>query len=142
MDSNGLALNNQTTTKLCCRLSECQQQSPVSPVSPVVTWNHLQSLSVVIFITHSANVWYFVFTLQKFYLPCSRQLRRNESTARSPVYAHFSETLSGATSIRAFGVADKFRRQNEKLVDQSNVYFYAFISASRCVVCFLITEDK
>nr|KAG5685762.1 hypothetical protein BaRGS_004408 [Batillaria attramentaria] len=47
------------------------------------------------------------------------------------VYAHFSETINGVTSIRAFNVTERFKAESERLVDQSNIYFYLFISASR-----------
>ncbi|CAN0464373.1 unnamed protein product [Ectocarpus sp. 12 AP-2014] len=41
--------------------------------------------------------------LQRYYRSSSRELRRLDSTSRSPIYALFSETLDGAVTIRAFG---------------------------------------
>ena len=61
----------------------------------------------------------YVF-LQQVYIPTSRQLKRIESTSRSPIFNHFSETLSGATSIRAYGSVDKFIEESNKKVDIFN----------------------
>ena len=56
--------------------------------------------------------------------------------SRSPIYSHFSETINGAASIRAFGVCERFQSESQSLVDQNNVFFYALISASRYNVFF------
>ncbi|OQR70921.1 multidrug resistance-associated protein 1-like, partial [Tropilaelaps mercedesae] len=44
--------------------------------------------------------------LQKIYLKSSRQLRRLLAVSRSPVLNNFTETVSGASSIRAYGAQD------------------------------------
>lgn len=40
--------------------------------------------------------------LQTTYRPCSRELKRLGSTSLSPLYSHFTETLQGIVTIRAF----------------------------------------
>ncbi|KAI9260598.1 hypothetical protein BDA99DRAFT_86302 [Phascolomyces articulosus] len=43
-----------------------------------------------------------------YYLRSSRELKRLNSVNRSPIYSHFTETLSGVTTIRAFGQQYQF----------------------------------
>eukprot|EP00928_Gymnodinium_smaydae_P037326 TRINITY_DN25931_c0_g1_i1.p1 TRINITY_DN25931_c0_g1~~TRINITY_DN25931_c0_g1_i1.p1 ORF type:complete len:617 (-),score=53.38 TRINITY_DN25931_c0_g1_i1:140-1873(-) len=42
----------------------------------------------------------------------NRDARRIESVARSPVYAHFSDTLAGRETIRAYSAEERFVGQN------------------------------
>ncbi|CAF1496699.1 unnamed protein product [Adineta ricciae] len=49
-----------------------------------------------------------VLWLRRFYMHASRQLKRLESVTRSPIYALFSSSLDGLTSIRAFNIQDDF----------------------------------
>lgn len=44
---------------------------------------------------------------------------------RSPIYAHFSETLGGLSAIRAFGHVKLFARTNERLVDNNLASYFA-----------------
>lgn len=50
--------------------------------------------------------------LGKFYLASSRDLKRLESVQRSPLFQQFGETLSGVTTIRAYGDERRFVREN------------------------------
>jgi len=40
--------------------------------------------------------------VQSFYRNSSRELKRIESVSKSPIFSHFSETLNGLSTIRAF----------------------------------------
>ncbi|CAG2111335.1 unnamed protein product, partial [Medioppia subpectinata] len=66
-------------------------------------------------------IYYFV---QKFYVVTSRQLKRLESITRSPIYSHFGETVNGVSTIRAYGVNDRFIRESDDRVDRNQMCFY------------------
>ena len=85
-------------------------------------------------IVPTAIVFFFV---QKVYVSCSRQLKRLESISRSPIYSHFGETLSGASTIRAFGMQSSFILQSEKKVDDNQVCYYPSIVANRWLAVML-----
>ena len=59
-------------------------------------------------------IYYFI---QRYYISTSRQLRRIQSNARSPVIGHFTETLSGASNIRAYGMTEVFIHESNTRVD-------------------------
>ncbi|KAF9404688.1 hypothetical protein BGZ76_006849, partial [Entomortierella beljakovae] len=67
----------------------------------------------------------FLFVLiQSYYLRPSRALKRIDSTSRSPVYQHFTETLVGVSTIRAMGVDNRFIQDNEsKSTVSANAFF-------------------
>lgn len=51
---------------------------------------------------------YIYSKLQFYYRSTSRELRRLDSVSRSPIYASFTETLNGSSTIRAFKTEDFF----------------------------------
>ncbi|KAJ3316299.1 hypothetical protein HDU76_001906 [Blyttiomyces sp. JEL0837] len=51
------------------------------------------------------------------YNATSRELKRLESVAASPIYAQFSETLNGVSTIRAYGAESLFQKKCEEKVD-------------------------
>jgi ABC-type multidrug transport system fused ATPase/permease subunit len=57
------------------------------------------------------------FCIQKFYRRSYVELQRTDAVTRSPLYAHFSETLSGVDSIRAYGVSQRFAERSDHQVD-------------------------
>ncbi|XP_029594394.1 multidrug resistance-associated protein 7 [Salmo trutta] len=56
---------------------------------------------------------------QHFYRHTSRDLKRLCSLTLSPVYSHFSETLSGLGTIRASSSASRFEEENERRLEQN-----------------------
>jgi ATP-binding cassette subfamily C (CFTR/MRP) protein 1 len=74
------------------------------------------------------SLYYFV---QRYYLRTSRELKRLDSVSRSPIYAHFQESLSGMSTIRAYRQQGRFSQENEWRVDANIRAFFPSISANR-----------
>lgn len=52
-----------------------------------------------------------------------RQIKRFESISKSPIFSHFSETLNGISTIRAFDAQKRFIKQMQHHIDENLVYF-------------------
>lgn len=59
------------------------------------------------------------YQTQCFYRHSSRELKRLCSLTLSPVYSHFSETLSGLATVRASGHTARFEGENERRLEQN-----------------------
>jgi ABC-type multidrug transport system fused ATPase/permease subunit len=67
------------------------------------------------------------FMIGKLYINASRDLKRLDSVQRSPLYQQFGETLSGMTTIRAYGDERRFIRENEHRVNtHSRPFLYSW----------------
>ncbi|KAK2536899.1 Abcc3 [Columba livia] len=75
-----------------------------------------------------AILYYFV---QRFYVATSRQLKRLESVSRSPIYSHFSETVSGASVIRAYRRVKSFIDMSDQKTDENQKSYYPGIVSNR-----------
>ncbi|KAH8683197.1 hypothetical protein BGZ60DRAFT_368935 [Tricladium varicosporioides] len=71
------------------------------------------------------------FFVGKFYLRSSRDLKRLESVQRSPLFQQFGETLSGITTIRAYGDERRFIRDNMLRINTHNRPFIYLWAANR-----------
>ena len=54
--------------------------------------------------------------MQQYYLPCARELSRLVGVTKAPLIQFFSETISGAITIRSFDQESRFCDTNVKLV--------------------------
>uniref|UniRef100_A0A4W4EQU7 ATP-binding cassette, sub-family C (CFTR/MRP), member 3 n=1 Tax=Electrophorus electricus TaxID=8005 RepID=A0A4W4EQU7_ELEEL len=75
-----------------------------------------------------ALIYFFV---QRFYVATSRQLKRLESVSRSPIYSHFSETITGTSVIRAYGRNGDFVLMSDMKVDENQKSYYPGIVSNR-----------
>ncbi|KAK8091117.1 multidrug resistance protein [Apiospora phragmitis] len=91
-----------------------QDMTLVDVVLPTVSFGTflslIQCLAQLIFITLGSSYMAIcipvlisvLYLVQKFYLRTSRQLRFLDLEAKSPLFTHFTETMEGLASIRAF----------------------------------------
>uniref|UniRef100_A0A8C9SE94 ATP-binding cassette, sub-family C (CFTR/MRP), member 3 n=1 Tax=Scleropages formosus TaxID=113540 RepID=A0A8C9SE94_SCLFO len=97
------------------------------------------SMSTMIVIISSTPIFAVViaplaliyFFVQRFYVATSRQLKRLESVSRSPIYSHFSETITGTSVIRAFGRHNAFVLLSDLKVDENQKSCYPGIVSNR-----------
>ena len=66
-------------------------------------------------------VYYF---LQRYYRRSYIEMQRVDSVSRSPIYAHFSESLSGVETIRAYRLADAFAASSDARVDANHRAYF------------------
>ncbi|VAI82690.1 unnamed protein product [Triticum turgidum subsp. durum] len=84
----------------------------------VITWQAL-FVSVPMIVL---RIW-----LQRYYLASARELMRINGTTKSALSNHLGESISGATTIRAFENEDRFFAKNLDLIDKNaSPYFYNF----------------
>uniref|UniRef100_H0VI28 ATP binding cassette subfamily C member 2 n=1 Tax=Cavia porcellus TaxID=10141 RepID=H0VI28_CAVPO len=69
--------------------------------------------------------------IQVFYVATSRQLRRLDSVTRSPIYSHFSETVTGLPVIHAFEHQQRFIKYNEMAIDNNQKCLFSWIISNR-----------
>ncbi|KPU73773.1 uncharacterized protein Dana_GF14209, isoform G [Drosophila ananassae] len=89
------------------------------------------SLSTPIFLAVIVPIAILYYFAQRFYVATSRQLMRLESVSRSPIYSHFGETVTGASTIRAYNVGDRFIEESDAKVDKNQVCKYPSVIANR-----------
>ncbi|KAJ8673709.1 hypothetical protein QAD02_004971 [Eretmocerus hayati] len=99
----------------------------VSVIATLVVISYSTPIFVIV-IVPIGIIYYFI---QRFYVATSRQLKRLESVSRSPIYSHFGESVTGAQTIRAYGVQDRFIQESETRVDFNQVCYYPSIIANR-----------
>lgn len=88
----------------------------------LISWSFVPPLIVLIV------VYYWI---QNFYRASSRELKRLDALTRSPLYAQYSETLTGLATIRAFRDQERFIQTFNTLADKQNQPAFLQMSALR-----------
>ncbi|XP_042722307.1 multidrug resistance-associated protein 1-like isoform X3 [Lagopus leucura] len=89
------------------------------------------TFSSPLFIVVVIPLGYLYFIIQQYYIAGSRQIRRLAGASHSPVISHFTETILGGSTIRAFGHQERFIRKNNDVVYENLVYFYNNVISNR-----------
>jgi len=69
--------------------------------------------------------------ISRYYLATSRELKRLDAVSRSPIFAWFSESLSGLSVIRAFNQQSVFIATNQRRIDRNQICYLPSISVNR-----------
>ncbi|XP_013401317.1 multidrug resistance-associated protein 7 [Lingula anatina] len=73
-------------------------------------------------------IYYFI---QSYYRQTSREIKRITSVTLSPIYAHFSESITGLTTIRALRECARFKKENEVRLEENQQAQFAGIVAGQ-----------
>jgi ABC-type multidrug transport system fused ATPase/permease subunit len=75
------------------------------------------------FLVPMIPIGYLYYTIQKWFRQSSTELQRINSIANSPIFADFSQVLSGTSTIRAYGEEQRFFQQCQESFDTMNASY-------------------
>lgn len=100
-------------------------------LASIITIIILISVITPAFLIAASFISVIYFFIGRFYISSSRDLKRLESVNRSPLYQQFGETLSGMTTIRAYGDERRFIRENLAKINTQHRPFIYLWAANR-----------
>ncbi|XP_032238396.2 ATP-binding cassette sub-family C member 4 isoform X2 [Nematostella vectensis] len=75
------------------------------------------------------------FYFRNYFMKSSREMKRIEGINRSPLFGHFSTTLLGIDTIRAYGVEATFTDQFNSFHDAHSRAWYAYLAGQSWLTC-------
>ena len=87
--------------------------------------------AVPLFLAVALPILLVFYWVQSFFRSTVRELKRLESTSRSPVYSFFSETLRGVSLIRAHRKEAFIKNKFSRLMDHNQKFVLASMCANR-----------
>lgn len=88
-------------------------------------------VSVMKYVSYCWNKRPHIKVVTRYYLATSRELKRIDSVTRSPIFAWFSETLAGLSTIHAFHQQSIFLIGNQRRIDHNQLCYLPSISVNR-----------
>ncbi|KAF8322189.1 hypothetical protein DL93DRAFT_2051237 [Clavulina sp. PMI_390] len=80
----------------------------------------LISIVIPYFLVPILTILVVYFFAALFYRSSARELKRLDALLRSTLYSHFSESMSGLATIRAYGETARFEADNRRFMDNEN----------------------
>ncbi|XP_060518772.1 probable multidrug resistance-associated protein lethal(2)03659 isoform X2 [Cylas formicarius] len=99
----------------------------------------LNGCAITIVVT-SINPWMLLpalivlaifYAVRTIFLATSRDIKRLEAIMRSPVYSHFTASLQGLTTIRAFGAQNVLNQEFDYYQNRYSSAYFMFLVANR-----------
>ncbi|KAJ3268641.1 Multidrug resistance-associated protein 4 [Terramyces sp. JEL0728] len=91
---------------------------------------YLVVLSFTSLTSSIALLIYVEYKLLVYFQRSNREFKRFESTNRSPLYSHVSETMAGIATVKAYGVENLFIEKERLLINESNIPTFLRLFAS------------
>ncbi|MGH0122629.1 UNVERIFIED_CONTAM: hypothetical protein FKN15_029058 [Acipenser sinensis] len=106
---------------------ECLSRSTLLCASALAVISYVTPVFLIALIP-LAVACYFI---QKYFRVASRDLQQLDDSTQLPLLSHFSETVEGLTTIRAFGYEAKFRQKLLEYTDANNIASLFLTAANR-----------
>jgi ABC-type multidrug transport system fused ATPase/permease subunit len=87
--------------------------------------------SFLLFLLSIPPLLVFYLRIMIYYLATSRELKRLDAVSKSPIFAWFSESLAGVSTIRSFNQQSIFIKANERHNDRNQICYLPSISVNR-----------
>ncbi|MGH0121230.1 UNVERIFIED_CONTAM: hypothetical protein FKN15_025937 [Acipenser sinensis] len=106
---------------------ECLSRSTLLCASALAVISYVTPVFLIALVP-LAVACYFI---QKYFRVASRDLQQLDDSTQLPLLSHFSETVEGLTTIRAFGYEAKFRQKLLGYTDANNIASLFLTAANR-----------
>ncbi|CAE6463976.1 hypothetical protein ACGC1H_006664 [Rhizoctonia solani] len=83
------------------------------------------------FLIPVVSILFVYYWAALFYRSSARELKRLDAILRSSLYGHFSESLSGLATIRAYDEVGRFREEHRKRMDIENRAYWLTVTNQR-----------
>ncbi|CAE6453958.1 unnamed protein product, partial [Rhizoctonia solani] len=83
------------------------------------------------FLIPVVSILFIYYWAALFYRSSARELKRLDAILRSSLYGHFSESLSGLATIRAYDEVGRFREEHRKRMDIENRAYWLTVTNQR-----------
>ncbi|KAG8125744.1 hypothetical protein E2320_020917 [Naja naja] len=106
---------------------ECLSRSTLLCLSALAVISYVTPMSVIALVP-LAIICYFI---QKYFRVASRDLQQLDDSTQLPLLSHFSETVEGLTTIRAFRYESRFKQKLLEYTDSNNIASLFLTAANR-----------
>eukprot|EP00026_Physarum_polycephalum_P000785 Phypoly_transcript_00786.p1 GENE.Phypoly_transcript_00786~~Phypoly_transcript_00786.p1 ORF type:complete len:1319 (+),score=220.66 Phypoly_transcript_00786:74-4030(+) len=98
---------------------------------PIITTIGVILIVSPFFLVPIIPIAYLYRIIERYYIASSRELQRLDSISISPVYSHFTETINGVVTIRAYKMLDDYKKIAHEKLDRNNFTTFPALHLNR-----------